>query len=297
MPPSDIGERTILKKVEIMTASFVTKYIVAGGFKTRYLEAGDKVKPVLVLVHDGAFGTTAELCWSGAIGDLSRDYHIFAPELLGWGGTDKVAYFDRSPYAARIPHIAAFAREVGITSADYVGASFGGSLIMRATVEPGNPWHIRRAISITGSGGPYRLQSGIEALANYTPSLEAAEALTAMIAGSTKGLVDHIRQRHENSLTPGHWETLMAPRLKNPSVDRAPPADDYLDRLAQSTVPSLLVEGARDPLLEKGWAKKIADLSPSFSSFVIDGGHEPNIECPDKVSRLVLDFLGQEKAK
>jgi pimeloyl-ACP methyl ester carboxylesterase len=186
---------------------------------------------------------------------------------------------------------------MGINSADYVGASFGGSLIMRATVEPGNPWNIRRAISITGSGGPFRLQSGIEALANYTPSLEAAEQLTAMIAGSTKGLEDHVRQRHENSLAPGHWETLMAPRLKNPSVERTPPADDYLDRLARSTMTTLLVEGARDPLLEKGWAKKIADLSPNFSSFIIDGGHEPNIECPEKVSRLVKEFLGQEKAR
>jgi pimeloyl-ACP methyl ester carboxylesterase len=217
--------------------------------------------------------------------------------LLGWGGTDKVAYFDRSPYAARIPHIAAFVREIGFASADYVGASFGGSLIMRATVEPGNPWNIRRAISLSGSGGPYRLPSGIEALANYTPSLEAAEQLTAMIAGSTMGLESHVRQRHENSLIPGHWETLMAPRLKNPSVNRAPPADDYLDRLTRSTVPSLLVEGARDPLLENGWAKKIAELSPQFSSFVIDAGHEANIECPDKVLRLVRDFFGKDNAK
>jgi pimeloyl-ACP methyl ester carboxylesterase len=280
-----------------MAVSFETKHIVAGGFKTRYVEAGDETKPALVLIHDGAFGTTAELCWEGMLGDLSRDYHIFAPELLGWGGTDKVAYFDRSPYAARIPHISAFIREVGITSADYLGASFGGSVIMRATVEPGNPWQIRRAISLSGSGGPYRLPSGIEALADYTPSLSAAEKLTAMIAGSTKGLEDHIRRRHENSLIPGHWETLMAPRLKNPSVDRPAPADDYLDRLTRSTVPSLFVEGERDPLLEKGWAKKMAELSPQFVSLVIDAGHEANIECPDKVCNLARDFFGQENAK
>src|SRR5690606_17509621 len=170
---------------------------------------------------------------------LKADYHIFAPELLGWGGTDKVVYFDRSPYAARIPHIAAFVDAVGITSADFLGASFGGSLIMRASVAAGNPWKMRRAISITGSGGPYRLQSGIEALAEYTPSLEAAAALTAMIAGSTEGLEEHIRQRHENSLTPGHWESLMAPRLRNPSVERSLPADPYLDQLAKTTIPTL----------------------------------------------------------
>jgi pimeloyl-ACP methyl ester carboxylesterase len=276
----------------MVTSQFEAKTVVAGGFKTGYLEAGDRSKPTLILIHDGAFGTTAELCWQDIIGKLSRDHHILAPELLGWGGTDKVVYFDRSPYAARVPHIEAFVRELGIASTDYLGSSFGGSLILRATVAPGNPWKIKRAISISGSGGPYRLQSGIEALADYTPSLEAAEKLTALIAGSTTGLEDHIRQRHENSLIPGHWETLMAPRLKNPSVTRAAPADDYLDRLAQTTVPALLIAGSRDPLLEQGWAEKLAALSPKLSAVTIDAGHEPNIECPDEVCRLVSDYLG-----
>jgi pimeloyl-ACP methyl ester carboxylesterase len=273
------------------TATFATKNIVAGGFNTRYLEAGKSDKPTLVLIHDGAFGTTAELCWSGVIERLAGDYHIFAPELLGWGGTDKVVYFDRSPYAARIPHVAAFVDAVGITSADFLGASFGGSLIMRATVAPGNPWRIRRAISITGSGGPYRLQSGIEALAEYTPSLEAARKLTALIASSTEGLDDHVRQRHENSLIPGHWEALMAPRLRNPSVDRAPPPDNYLEQLAATSIPTLLVEGARDPLLEKGWSKKLAELSPRISAVTVEAGHEPNIEAPAEVCRLANAFL------
>jgi pimeloyl-ACP methyl ester carboxylesterase len=278
-------------------ARFETKHVMAGGFHTRYLEAGDRAKPTLMLIHDGAFGTTAELCWEGILDEVSRDYHVFAPELLGWGGTDKVAYFDRSPYAARIPHIAAFVREVGIDGADYLGASFGGSIILRASVAPGNPWRMRRAISLSGSGGPYRLQSGIEALADYTPSLEAAAKLTELIAGSTAGLEQHIARRHDNSLIPGHWETLMAPRLKNPSVERTPPADDYLQRLARTEVPALLVEGLRDPLLEKGWAAKLADLSPILSSTTIDAGHEANIECPAKVIELIKSYFGgAEKA-
>jgi pimeloyl-ACP methyl ester carboxylesterase len=275
----------------MVMSQFEAKTVVAGGFQTRYLEAGDRAKPTLILVHDGAFGTTAELCWQDIIGELSDDYHILAPELLGWGGTDKVVYFDRSPYAARIPHIEAFVRELNVASADYLGASFGGSLILRATVAPGNPWKIKRAISMSGSGGPYRLQSGIEALADYTPSLEAAEKLTALIAGSTTGLEDHIRQRHENSLIPGHWEALMAPRLKNPSVTRAAPVDDYLDCLAQTMIPALLIAGSRDPLLENGWAEKLAALSPNLSAVRIDAGHEPNIECPGEVCRLVRDYL------
>lgn len=83
----------------------------------------------------------------------------------------------------------------------------------------------------------------------------------------------------------------MAPRLKNPSVERTPAADDYLDRLAKTEVSTLLVEGKRDPLLENGWAERMAALSPNITALTIDAGHEPNIECPEKVVELVRNYL------
>ena len=89
----------------------------------------------------------------------------------------------------------------------------------------------------------------------------------------------------------------MAPRLKNPSVERSAPADDYLQLLAQTEVPALLVEGLRDPLLEKGWAAKLAGLSPLISSATIDAGHEANIECPAKVVELVQSYISCPRGK
>lgn len=279
-----------------MSIARVTKTVVAGCFNTRYVEAGTPGKPTLVLIHDGGFGTTAENCWAGVIDLLADDFHIFAPELLGWGGTDKVVYLDRSPYAGRLPHIAAFADVIGIETAFYAGASFGGSLTMRATVADGNPWRMTKAMTISGSGGPYRLQSGIEALAEYTPSIEAATKLTELVVGTTEGLEDHIRDRHEWSLTPGHWESMYAPRLKNPSVERKAPADPYLDQLRSLQIPALLVAGARDPLLEAGWARKMESLSDNLSAVELDAGHEPNIDQPERVAGLIRDFFIHGKA-
>lgn len=274
-----------------MSTSYTAKTMTAGGFRTRYLEAGDPARPTLVLVHDGGFGTTAELCWESVIERLASDFHLLAPELLGWGGTDKVVFLDRSPYAARIPHVAAFLDEVGVSRASFMGASFGGSLLMRALVADNNPWNVERAISISGSGGPYRLKSGIEALSEYHPSLKDAERMTSLIVKSTEGLEDHIRQRYENSLIAGHWESLMAPRLHNPVVERNLPLDPFLDQLGSVTIPALLVEGRHDPLLETGWSKKIADLSAAFTAVELDAGHEPNIDAPDELCEAVVSFL------
>lgn len=270
---------------------YVAKTLSAGSFLTRYLEAGDPADPTIVLIHDGGFGTTAELCWGPVIERLSADYHLLVPELLGFGGTDKAVFLDRSPYAARIPHVAAFLTELDVTGASFVGTSFGGSLLLRALVESGDPWHIGRAVSISGTGGPYRLPSGIQALADYEPSLEAAERLTALLVKDMDGLTEHLRQRYENSLTPGHWEAMTAPRLQNPATDRASRPDPFLDQLAEVTTPLLLIEGEHDSLLESGWAEQLAELSPAATAVKMDSAHEPNIDAPDELCKEIAQFL------
>jgi pimeloyl-ACP methyl ester carboxylesterase len=268
-------------------------FVQAGGFKTKYIEAGDPGAPKLVLIHDGGFGTDAELCWGNLIEQLQDEYHIIAPDLLGWGGSDKAVFLDRSPYAGRLPHIAAFLAEVGVKEADFVGASFGGSMVVRASLVPGNPWGIKRAVSISGTGGPFRLQ--IDSMVDYHPSLEAARNLTALVTSEDFDAEEHVRQRHENSLIPGHWESLNAPRLQNPAATRTPPVDNYFEQLAETTIDTLFVAGAKDPTLEPGWSQKLAELSPRVRDLVIDAGHEPNIDKPAEAARIVREFLNTGK--
>ncbi|WP_448627669.1 alpha/beta fold hydrolase [Geodermatophilus sp. URMC 64] len=268
------------------------KTVVAGGFRTAYLEAGDPAGETVVLLHDGAFGTTAELCWGPVAESLAADgFHVVVPELLGWGGTDKVVFFDRSPYPPRVAHVAAFVRELGIERAHFAGVSFGGSLLLRALVDPARPWPVERAVTFSGTGGPFRLPEGTAALADYEPSLEAAERLTGLLVRSTDGLADHIRQRYENSLVPGHWEAMTAPRLSNPATTRQLPPDTFLDDLQGVRTPLLLVEGRHDTLLETGWSKKLADLAPGGTAVETDFGHEPNIEAPEETAALLAGFF------
>lgn len=267
------------------------KSVNADGFHTTYIEAGNPDNETIVLVHDGGFGSTAELCWSEMIPHLTDRFHVLAPDLLGWGGTDKAVFFDRPPYAPRVKHIAAFCQELRIDRAHFVGASFGGSMVMRAVSDPTAPWPVDRAVSISGTGGPYRLPEGIVSLAEYTPSLEDAARMTGYMVRSLDGMDEHIRQRFENSLIPGHWEAMTAPRLSNPAVERSQTADPFLDLWAATRVPTLLVEGTRDELLESGWSKKLAELTPNARAVEIDYAHEPNIDAPAETASLVVNFL------
>ena len=279
--------------VSHMAGDLRRRFIRAGGFRTRLIEAGDPGRPAVVLVHDGAFGTDAELCWEGVIPELSDAYHVIAPDLVGWGGTDKVCYFDRSPYDFRLEHFAAVCRVLGLDDpVFFAGSSFGAEIVARGVAEPRWGWNARAAVAVTGTGGRlYRVPGGIERLSDYTPSLEAARRLTAMLVSSVEGLDDHIRRRFENSMIPGHWEALSALGVRNPSAERRTVEDDWPEPLRHCDVPVLFVEGADDPLLEPGWAAKMAELGASFSSTVVPGGHEPNIEHAAATGRLIRDFF------
>lgn len=267
------------------------KSIIADGFHTTFLEAGDPTNDTIVLVHDGGYGSDAELCWSEMIPFLTDRFHVLAPDLLGWGGTDKVVFFDRPPYAPRVRHIAEFCLALGVDQAHFVGASFGGSVVMRAITDPSSPWPVKRAVSISGTGGPYRLPEGIAALADYTPSLEEAARMTGYMVRSVDGMDEHIRQRYENSLRPGHWEAMNAPRLSNPVGRKPPVADPFLERLGHNETPTLLIEGRHDELLETGWATKLADLSPKVHAVELDYAHEPNVDAPAETASAIIRFL------
>lgn len=271
------------------TATTLTaKTIIADGFSTAYIEAGDPGKQTILFLHDGGFGTTGELCWGPVMEELAADFHVIAPDLLGWGHTDKAVFLDRSPYARRIQHIAGFCEATSLVAPIVVGASFGGSMIMRSLAGAGNCWNVLGAVNISGSGGPFRLR--LDELGDYTPSLEEARRMTSFLVTNLDGLDEHIQKRFENSLIPGHWEALNAPRLSNPSIKPVPREDPYFEQLADVDVPVLLVEGEADTLLETGWSERLAALNPLIKNTVVPYAHEPNIEVPEVTAELIRNF-------
>lgn len=265
-----------------------------GPYETQYLEAGEAHKdsgPPIVLIHDGGFGGSAQACWSEVIPLLAKSHYVLAPDMLGWGGSSKAVFFGEDPYGFRIRHIGMFLEQVGVGKAHFVGTSFGGSLTLRGATTPGTTWAALSATSITGAGGLYRYPEAIEALADFASTRESIETLTGWLVPDPSQYQAHQEARYQNSLIPGHWEAMSAPRLKNPDAQPAKPHDPFLDNLAATTVPLLLIEGSQDRMLEPGWAEKLAALSPTAKSLVLEAGHEPNIDAPGELAAAIVDFI------
>ena len=109
-------------------AAYQHRTIIAGDIKTHFLEAGGG--PDLILLHGGEYGASAEITWRANIDALAQRFHVGAPDLLGWGHTDKLYSFS-DPAGLRIKHLQRFLEALGIGKAFFVGNSAGGGLILR----------------------------------------------------------------------------------------------------------------------------------------------------------------------
>ena len=274
---------------------FQRKTIEVDGLATSYLEAGQG-DPV-VLLHGGEYGATAELGWERNIAALAAHHRVLAPDMLGFGNSAKVVDFNDGR-GMRIRHVARFCTELGIESAHFVGNSMGAiNLLVDATSDaPILP--MRAMVAICG-GGDIQRNSHVDALYDYDATLPGMRRIVEALFydPSFPADADYVRRRYESSIAPGAWESMAAARFRRPGL--APPSTPSSARpYERISVPTLVVEGARDKLLPTGWAAQIAEQIPAARSAVIpDAGHCPQIEQPLAVNELLLEFLGQQETR
>ena len=130
--------------------------VFVGDIKTHFLEAGQG--PELVLLHGGEYGASAEITWKYNIDYLAERFHIIAPDMLGWGGTDKIYNFS-DPAGYRINHLRRLLDLLGIHQAFFVGNSAGGGTVLRAAVMEPLPFHIQKMVTICGNASVFKTNS------------------------------------------------------------------------------------------------------------------------------------------
>ena len=158
---------------------------------------------------------------------------------------------------------------------------------------------VNRMVIICG-GGEILKNRFSNALFEYDGTLEAMRAIVEALFHDPSYPADdeYVQRRFESSIAPGAWEAIAAARFRRPDTGQAASADatstpakqepDY-SRIGPRT---LLIEGGEDKLKPKGWAAEIAAEVPDGRSIIVDSAaHCPQIEQPDRVHELLLEFL------
>lgn len=268
---------------------FARKTVAVDGLTTGYLEAG--AGDPVVLLHGGEFGASAEIGWEHTIGALAQHYRVLAPDMLGFGESAKVVDFNDGR-GMRIRHIARFCETLGIGSAHFVGNSMGAINLLVDTTSEAPILPVRSLVAICG-GGDIQRNEHTTALYDYDATFEAMRGIVTALFFDPSYPADeaYVQRRYDSSIAPGAWESLAAARFRRPGLD-APSTPSSKRAYERIAVPVLVVEGGGDKLLAPGWAAGIAgQISDGRSAVVDSAGHCPQIEQPEALNELLLNFL------
>ena len=268
----------------------VGKSVVANGIRTNYLEAGDG--PPLVLIHGSGPGVTAFANWNAVLPTLAKDFHVYAPDMVGFGYTDVPETVSDFTLEFWVNHIIGFLDALGIETASFIGNSFGGGLSV--AVASRHPGRVKRLVLMGSAGLQFTLTPGLEAVWGYEPSLSNMRKLMETFAFNPALVTDVIAQsRHVASTRPGAHEAYsrLFPEPRQPKLDRlaTPEAD-----IRNINAPTLIIHGREDVIVPVDVAYRFMALLPHAELHVFGGcGHWTQIERKDRFLEVVTPFLSR----
>ncbi|HXG52250.1 MAG TPA: alpha/beta hydrolase [candidate division Zixibacteria bacterium] len=263
--------------------------VFVGDIKTHFLEAGSG-QP-LVLLHGGEYGASAEITWRANIDFLARRFRVIAPDMLGWGGTDKIYSFS-DPAGFRIRHLKRLLETLGVEGAFFVGSSSGGGTILRAAVMEPPPFQILKMVTICGNASVFKTNFQAD-LENYVPSLENMRKIVALLYHDPKWQTpENVEERYQSSIVPGAWEALSAARLRSPVHQPRSTVEEFVRSLSRLRTPLLIMSCEHDPLNQPDWDVRFQEIVPGSKVHRFrNSAHEPQIEETEEFHRVLLDFL------
>jgi len=139
-----VSEVTILNSLITRIGVLSEKRTVyAGPVKTSYLASGSG-NPVLLLHGAGKGG----IQWYTVIGPLSREFSVIAPDIVGYGESDKPsASYDREFF---VNWLCEFVDALNLDRIDLVGTSQGGAIALQFALE--NPERVSRLVLVNSAG-------------------------------------------------------------------------------------------------------------------------------------------------
>lgn len=266
-----------------------------GDVRVRCLEAGAGGPP-LVLVH--GLGASADI-WKDNILQLSAGYRVYAPDLIGFGRTDKpdIGY---SPFDF-VAFLRNFTGALNLEKVSMAGLSLGGGIALLYALE--YPQRIDRLILVDSAGLgremtlPLRLGSipfplhwfkaprpvlrGLMKRLVYNP-----DVITADLEDLYCNMLSHPEARRTVFRVLGSVANLAGAKKEALALTRG--------RLSTIKAPTLIVWGKNDRILPPDHGIYAQQQIPGSRLHVFEQcGHMPNLEKPREFNELVLKFLEQ----
>jgi 2-hydroxy-6-oxonona-2,4-dienedioate hydrolase len=259
------------------------KSVNVNGYMIRYLEDGPPDGKILILLH--GLGASAER-WSRVIPTLSRDCRVIAPDIIGFGYSDKPAVEYTMDFF--VDFFRSFLDNLGISKASIIGSSLGGYITSEFAIRFN---HMVEKLVLVSPAGMMKtstptLDRYIMA-ALYPEYQRVYEAFSEMVYDSNAVNQETVMDFMNRMSLPNAKYAFMSTLL---GIRYAP----YLHvRLSNITAPTLLVWGDNDTTIPLAEYSTQYNGIPNMEEIVVikNCRHIPHVEKPATFNRIVLRFL------
>ena len=271
---------------------------------------GGRGSPV-VFIH--GLGSSSYMEWRHTLEPTAARHRVFAPDLPGYGRTEKPRARYTIPYFARF--VERYIEDRGLRSAVIVGASLGGRIALEVALE--KPKLARKLVLVNslGLGRPQvrmaQMAYGLvtiprvgEAVMRFTrgalgwASPRMIRRVAARYAGSSgdleKSMDDAYLEDLRELYSTDDFHNAYLSTVRSLIHPRAlfGGHHDVTTRLNEIKVPLQLIWGADDPLFPVSQATRAHALVAHSRLAVIEGaGHSPQAERPEEFNRVLHAFL------
>lgn len=265
----------------------IGKSILANGIQTNYHEHGQG-EPVL-LIHGSGPGVTGWANWRLTIPALAENFHVIAPDIVGFGYTERPADVQYN-METWLNHILGFMDALGIAKAHVVGNSFGGGLALAMAIRA--PQRVKRLVLMGSAGLPFTLTEGLDRVWGYTPTIDNMRGLLDLFAFDRSRVTEDLaRMRFEASVRPGIQEAFaqMFPAPRQNSVNSLASDEVAIKALPHTT---LIVHGREDKVIPLASSYELFSMIEQAQIHVFGQcGHWTQIEHAARFNKLISDFF------
>jgi len=260
------------------------KFTDVMNLKVRYAESGVGADHVL-LIH--GLGGSAE-SWKNNIDVLGRHFHVFAPDLIGFGHSDKPKM--RYTVKTFTNFLTDFLDAIGLKKTNVVGSSMGGQVAAEFAI--GYPNKVEKLVLISPAGIPPKSFKGTKELRSYVRMFDAKsledirKAVTQVDSDSSAITDEYVKSVYQYTMMGGAKHAFMSSLKESASAPR------LANRLNSIKAKTLVIWGKDDRLIPVKYCEPFITKMENCKLLLIEKcGHRPHAEKPDLFNKVVIDFL------
>lgn len=259
-----------------------------------YVSQAGHGEPVLLLHGFGA----SSWAWRFVAPRLAEDFRVLAPDLNGFGWTERPEDFESYTGEGQIEMLLGVLDTLGIERVHVAGHSYGGALAL--TLAHRHPERVRSLVLIAAAHPSY-LDGRRKKIAEFEPFLSLYLRTLALRPRRVRHALERVfydDEKVSREMVRGYldrlkvegatlaYHGLTAPR----QTDREPVVFEEIE------IPTFVIWGEDDTLVSLETGRSASERIAGFEGLLTlpETGHAPHEERPERVAEAMREFLARQ---